>query len=464
MKKANATIVQACSISIAISFVVAEASAQQNVVSVDITAVTQEDSPDGGDRTSIPLNVRESILYSFGSDANDGAAPEAGLVQGRDGNLYGTTAGGGELGWGTVFKVTASGVETILHSFIGDLPGVVDGVYPFADLILGKDGNLYGTTVQGGPNQDGTIFKITAAGVETVLHSFGQATGPDGAAPYGALVEDQDGDFYGTTDIGGVNGGGTVFRQNSSGDITVIHSFRVNDSADGAAPTAALIRGSDGHLYGTTNVGGPANAGTVFKITPSGRYSLLYSFGSTGSEDGRLPEAALLEGCDGDLYGTTELGGTNGKGTVFKITRSGIETVLYSFGSTINDGTYPVAPLIRGSDGKFYGTTGSGGSSGNNGTVFRITPRGVETVLYRFASGANGGTDGSGPVGGLIEGKDGDFYGTTLFGGVFRSGAVFKLENVIEKHSDSKEAPADESLSQGRQLHADECVDHRRFN
>jgi uncharacterized repeat protein (TIGR03803 family) len=199
---------------------------------------------------------------------------------------------------------------------------------------------------------------------------------------------------------------------------SVIHAFDAN--TDGIGPVANVVQGSDGNFYGTTHRGGTSNLGTVFKITPAGVETVLYSFGG-GTTDGSTPYAALILGRDGNFYGTTSNGGTNGYGTVFRITPAGAETVLYSFAGGITDGSFPAAALIQDSDGNFYGTTQAGGT-GNFGTVFRITPAGVETVLHFFAGGT---TDGGFPTAALIRGGDGIFYGTTLNGGSSNLGTVY---------------------------------------
>jgi uncharacterized repeat protein (TIGR03803 family) len=352
----------------------------------------------------------ESVLYSFGS-GSDGQIPIAGLIQGADGNFYGTTLGGGANGNGTVFKITPAGVETVLWSFSGGS----DGQNPAAGLILGTDGNFYGETGNGGANGGGTVFKITPAGVETVLWSFGR--GSDGQNPIAGLIQGADGNFYGTTQDGGTNGAGTVFKVTPAGVETVLWSF--GSGSDGQTPQAGLIQGTDGNFYGTTVSGSANGNGMVFKLTPAGVETVLHSF--AGGSDGLNPAAGLILGTDGNFYGTTLNGGTNGDGTVFKITPAGVETVLHSFAGG-SDGWSPQAGLIQGADGNFYGTTLIGGTNGD-GTVFKITPAGVETVLHSFA----GGSDGQNPQAGLIQGADGNFYGTTFNGGANGDGTVFKF-------------------------------------
>jgi uncharacterized repeat protein (TIGR03803 family) len=372
----------------------------------------------------------DSVLHSF-TGAADGSSPVTGLIQGTDGNFYGTTSAGGTSNNGTVFVVTPGGTETVLYSFAGGN----DGANAQAGLIQGSDGNFYGTTASGGTDNLGTVFKITSGGTETVLHSF-TAHATDGASPFGGLIE-VGGNFYGTTAFGGTTNDGTVFMITPDGTETVLYSFPT--TGDGRVPAGNLILGSDGNFYGITVFGGLSGGGgalgdgTVFKITPTGTEAVLYSFGSSAS-DGVNPQAGLILGSDGNFYGTTSVGGTNGDGTVFKITPSGTETVLYSFGNSATDGQVPDAPLIQGSDGNFYGTTATGGSSGSSstcssggtcmyGTVFEITPSGTETILYNFTSGNDGGA----PEAPLIIGNNGSLFGTTSAGGTGGNGTVFEL-------------------------------------
>jgi uncharacterized repeat protein (TIGR03803 family) len=321
----------------------------------------------------------ETNLHSFGSSPTDGRYPQAGLVQGSDGNFYGTTLQGGTNtncrdGCGTVFRISPSGSNTTLYSFAGS-PN--DGNYPGGVLVQGSDGNFYGTSFYGGTSANcnggcGTVFRISPSGSEMTLYSFVGSTN-DGFNPSSVLVQGGDGNFYGTTYSGGTNGDGTVFRISPSGSETNLHIFGGQPN-DGYAPNG-LVQGSDGNFYGTAQGGGTQNHGTVFRISPNGSYTNLYSFGSSPS-DGTEPQGGVVQGSDGNFYGTTEDGGTNdipdgGLGTVFRITPNGSYTSLYSFGSP-NDGYYTVAGLVQGSDGNFYGTTQQGGTN-NYGTVFKLT-------------------------------------------------------------------------------------------
>ena len=249
----------------------------------------------------------ESVLFSFPAGSSD---PYTGLVQGSDGNFYGTTGAGGTSDDGTVFKITPSGTETVLHAFA---KSGSDGETPYAGLIQGSDGNFYGTTYFGGANGLGTVFKVTPSGTETVLYSFG--AGNDGEHPYAGVTQGSDGNFYGTTYQGGTSGLGAVFKITPSGTETILHSFA--GGSDGANPEAGLILGSDGNFYGDTLQGGASGLGTVFEITPSGTETVLHAF--AGSSDGANPSANLVQGSDGNLYGSTDAGGTKGYGTFFKV-------------------------------------------------------------------------------------------------------------------------------------------------
>jgi uncharacterized repeat protein (TIGR03803 family) len=354
----------------------------------------------------------ESILYRFGTTPSDGVQPIGPIIQATDGNFYGTTGAGGAYSClsqpnfsGTVYKVTPAGVETVLHSFGGSAS---DGWKPAGSLIQASDGNFYGTTTSGGNFGAGTVFKITPDGVETVLYSFG-ASPADGTTPNGSLVQAGDGNFYGTTAAGGANSCAGV-----AGICGTV--FKITSASDGWQP-GPLIQASDGDFYGTTTVGGTNSCagysnfcGTVFKITPAGAETVLYSFGASLS-DGAAPQGPLIQGSDGNFYGTTASGGnpvSNGAnictsgvgcGTIFKITPTGVETVLYAFAASASDGNGPTPFLIQASDGNFYGTTYTGGTY-DVGTAFQVTPAGVETILYSFGASAS---DGSDPTESLIQ-------------------------------------------------------------
>ncbi len=368
-----------------------------------------------------------TTLASF--NGNNGAAPSAALVQGTDGNLYGTTQAGGSEAEGAIFEITPGGTLKTLYSFCS--LSCFDGLTPYSGMIQASDGNFYGTAADGGANNTGEVFKITADGTYTTLYSFcSQALCADGAAPYAGLIQASDGNFYGTTYGGGPVGTGTVFTITPEGALTTLYTFSPT-GADGENPLAGLIQASDGNFYGTTSSGGPDptdNYGTAFKITPGGKLTTLYKFCSQfGCTDGEQPAAGLIQASDGNFYGTTPSGGANAGGTVFKITPGGTLTTLYNFCSQSGcaDGQGPAAGLIQASDGNFYGTTTGSGANGG-GTIFEITPGGTLTTLYSFCS-QSPCADGQEPKAALIQATDGNFYGTTLYGGPNNDGTVFKL-------------------------------------
>lgn len=360
--------------------------------------------------TAVPSQSQTfTALHSF--DMTDGFAPYAGLVQATGGLLYGTTYGGD--GDGSVFEINVSGKLTTIHSFDG-----TDGVGPHAELLQATDGNIYGTTNNGGANELGTAFKITPGGVLKTLYSFcSQSNCADGAYPQ-ALVQATDGNLYGTTDQGGgASSDGTIFKITPGGTLTTLHSF---EGTDGALPQAGLIQATDGNFYGTTSGGGANGGGTIFKISSRGAFTSLYSFCSQANcTDGEAPYAALVQGMDGNFYGTTLNGGVviSNAGTVFKITPGGRLTTLYAFcpASSCPDGESPEAGLIQATDGNFYGVTYTGGGEAA-GTIFRITTGGALTTLYAFCS-QSGCTDGANPSGTLVQDTNGKFYGTTYQGG-----------------------------------------------
>ncbi len=349
-------------------------------------------------------SVALTVAHNF--DGSDGGNPSA-LIQGTDGNFYGTTGSGGVNHDGAVYRLSPDGTLTILHSF-----DETDGAIPEGGLVLGSDGSFYGMTFEGGANRAGTVFRITAAGTFTSLHSF---NGTDGAQPEGGLVEGQDGSFYGMTTYGGSPGDGTVFRITPAGAVTILHTFV---GTDGAYPSANLVQVSDDNFYGTTGGSGDYPGGTVFRLTPAGVFTNLHLFAGTSAE-GREPTGLAL-GRDGNFYGTTTYGGANDQGTVFRTTTAGAVTTLHNFDDS--DAYGPGSRLLLGSDGNFYGTAASGGSY-YEGTVFEVTPAGQVTVLHDFG----GSSEGFEPMVGLIQGSDGDLYGTTASGGTDGDGTIFKL-------------------------------------
>jgi uncharacterized repeat protein (TIGR03803 family) len=354
-----------------------------------------------------------TTLHSF--NGGDGRSPEATLVQGSDGNFYGTTALGGAHAKGTVFKIDTTGSLTTLHSFSGS-PG--DGAVPVAGLVQGSDGNFYGTTASGGAFFQGTVFRMTLSGAITVLHSFNSFSS-EGAVPVAGLVQASDGNFYGTTALGGQHFQGTVFRIDATGNLTTLHSFSGSPN-DGSNPVAGLVQGSDGNFYGTSPSGGAHFQGIVFRISQGGTHAVLHSFAGYPAEGG-VPFAALVQGSDGNFYGTTAVGGAHFKGTVFNIDAAGSLTTLHSFNGSPEEGANPVAGLVQGSDGNFYGTTALGGTH-LRGTVFNIDATGSLTTLDSFSGSPS---EGALPFAGLVQGSDGNFYGTTVLGGAHGAGTVF---------------------------------------
>jgi len=411
----------------------------------------------------------ETVLYSF-TGANDGNGPSSGLVLDLIGNLYGTTAFGGSADLGVVFKLNAAGRETVLHNFtrglyghepdaagvildeFGNLygttafgaaggagavyksdasgkltvvyafPGVADGKYPYNNgVIFGSDGQLYGTTFYGGRSGPGVVYQLDGGGRETVLYSFDLFTANGFGQPTGGVTRDSAGNLYGTTFIGQADvyfGYGVVYKVDPTGHATVLHNF--TNGADGALPYGGVTLDSKGNLYGTASSGGTSGAGVVFKLDPSGNETVLYTF--TGGPDGGFPYGGLIRDSAGNLYGTTNGGGAAGAGVVFKIDTSGNETVLYSFTGGA-DGGFPLAGPIRDSVGNLYGTTNGGGAAGA-GVVFKIDTSGNETVLHTFT----GGADGAVPFAGVVLGPNGNLYGTTIGGGETNVGVVFEIK------------------------------------
>jgi len=357
-----------------------------------------------------------TTLHSF--DGTDGQYPEAPLVQGANGMLYGTTFEGGASNDGTVFTINRSGALTTLHSFDG-----TDGAQLIGGLVQGTDGNFYGTTFEGGSSTNcrggcGTIFKITPSGTLTTVHNFaGYPT--DGSNSQAALIQAADGNFYGTTSGGGTNGFGAIFKLTPGGTLTILYSFGFY--TDGASPVGGLVQAANGNFYGTAYDGGADSDGTVFTITPGGAFTTLYTFSGT---DGALPYAGLVQAASGLLYGTTEIGGTIGYGTIFTITPTGTLTTLHDFDNT--DGATPESALVQAANGKFYGTTYYGGTIGY-GTVYSITASGTLTTLHSLDN-----TDGAFPYTAVVQATNGKFYGSTFGGGAYTTcslgcGTVFSL-------------------------------------
>jgi len=377
--------------------------------------------------------AQETLLYSFDNGSGDASSPFGSLISDSAGNLYGTTGGGGTYGVGTVFELSpnSSGgwTETVLHSFGNG----TDGSFPESALVMDSSGKLYGTTNIGGTSNLGTIFALApskSGWKEKVLHNF---SGPDGQQPWASLIFDKAGNLYGTTTLGGAYGDGAVFElqatQTGFGTLKILHSFN-NNGHDGWNSYAALVFDPKGNLYGTTLAGGTGLSGTVFELHPTstGQWAekVLHNF--IGG-DGQVPVSTLIFDAAGNLYGATRWGGAglNTAGTVFEMSPSTNgnwkETVLHTFGSG-TDGQNPEAGVIMDAAGNLYGTTEVGGTNGN-GIVFELTPSTSgwsETVLHNFNS--SNFSDGGYPWSGLILNSAGNLVGTTSAGGTHGGGGV----------------------------------------
>ncbi|MGD0814644.1 MAG: choice-of-anchor tandem repeat GloVer-containing protein [Verrucomicrobiota bacterium] len=457
----------------------------------DLFGTTCKGGANGGFGTVFELTSGGVLTSLFSFNSTNGAFPQGNLVQAGDGNLYGTTEGGGpNNGCGTVFRITTNGVFTSLAYFNN-----ASGAAPFAPLVQGADGSLYGTTSIGGTNGGGgTIFQATTNGGFTSLVSF---SGTNGANPYGGLLQASDGTLWGTTYGGGTNGGyGTVFQATTNGGLTSLVSF---NGSNGANPCAGLALGPDGNFYGTTYFGGTSNYGTIFQVTPGGVLTSLVSFNDT---NGAMPCAGLTLGPDGNFYGTTYAGGSYGDGTVFKVTTNGALSLLVSFDVTSSSSGQPYGGLMLGVDGCLYGTTSVSDTTRWDddpySTVFKMTTNGgLSTVaqlsgapfmgpgptprgtivqgtdgnLYLTAcSGlvftAHGmvisvaddqptqvltfnGSDGADPYAGLIQASDGNFYGTTAAGGANGGGTIFQLSSypAVASQTTNQTAPCGSNAS-----------------
>jgi len=377
-----------------------------------------------------------TVLQNF--DGTNGAYTSTSLVQGVDGNFYGTVPVIGAYNGGAVFKITPGGALTTLYGFCA-APGCADGSDPVgAPLAQSASGNFYGATSFGGTNTSGncgteglppgcgTIFTITPSGALTTLHSFDST---DGAGPYG-LVVTANGYVYGATTVGGAStacnglGCGTIFKITPGGALTTIYSFCSQPNcADGASPTS-LVQATSGHGYGATSGGGTSTAcsgsgcGTIFKITSAGALTTLYSFAPT---DGCGP-FGLIQATDGTFYGASSGCGAHGYRTVFAITPEGALRTLHSFTRTEGNPN----GMVQATDDNFYGTTYGSANSRHVGTIFKITPRGAYTTLYTFCSQTNC-ADGASPGAPPVEGTDGNLYGTTYGGGTHNEGVVYSL-------------------------------------
>jgi uncharacterized repeat protein (TIGR03803 family) len=356
-----------------------------------------------------------TVLHAFNGD---GQSPYDTLLSSK-GKLYGTTYGlAANSQLGTVFELGLQGNGHVLYRFNGP-----SGAGPQAGLVQDAEGNWYGTTTAGGTFNFGTVFKLNPAGTETVLHNF--SGGADGYTPAAGVILDEAGNLYGTTVWGGDpdcnrgQGCGTAYKVDASGNHTVLYTF-LGGNKDGGTPTNGnLIRDAAGNLLGTTAYNGAHGSGTIFKVHSDGTETTVYSFAS-----GATPSSGLIADKQGNLYGETLAGGTNQLGTVFKINGQGTATVLYNFAGG-SDGSGPTGGLLFDSEGNLYGTTRFGGTIGSYGygTVFEVAKDGTETVLHQFVQN----NDGLIPLGGLIMDTQGNLYGTTSAGGAYNVGTVFKI-------------------------------------
>jgi uncharacterized repeat protein (TIGR03803 family) len=370
---------------------------------------------------------RFKLLYTFHGGSN-GAGPSAAPVLDSDGNIYGTTFAGGAKDNGTVFKLAPDGSETLLSQFDGHAAGAG----PIASLWRDANGDLFGTTPYthgtGKVRAGGTVFEITASGTQKVLHRF-TLDDPAGYEPQGGVIADSAGNLYGTTELGGAYRYGTAWKLAPGGAMTVLHGFAAY-ADDGAQPIGTLTMDASGNLYGATESGGAAQAGgTVFKIAPDGTESVLYSFGVTGS-DGFRPGGGVLLDAASNFYGTTTLGGRNMNGAVYKLAPDGTETILHSFEQYL-DGAQPMGSLVADAKGNLYGTTSEGGLT-NFGTVFEVAHDGTFRTVHTFNTIGRQMRNGGRPQAGLTIDTVGSLYGTTVMGGgkgePIAYGTVFKID------------------------------------
>lgn len=360
-----------------------------------------------------------ALLHRFAGGASDGAFPRSGVLAKSDGALIGTTQAGGADNFGTIFLLDpGNGDVTLLYAFGGSAD---DGINPASGLVAGDDGAWYGSTLNGAANGTGSIFKVAADGGVTQLHAFGAASPVEGATPASVLLELADGTLFGTTQEGGAGGVGTVFKLGPTGSFSVVHAFDASLAQCGN-PASGLLLAGDGNLYGTTLNGGQFGAGCVYRVTPTGVFSVVHDFGGVAGE-GINPQAALVVGLDGHLYGTTLGGGAHGNGSVFRLTLAGVLTTLHGFDAGVDEGDAPGAVLVQAGNGTLYGTTLAGGAFGQ-GTLFAITPAGAFETLHSFDPQAS---LGYAPEAGLIATGDGDFLGTTGSGGARDGGTVFRF-------------------------------------
>jgi uncharacterized repeat protein (TIGR03803 family) len=381
-------------------------------------------------------------LHDFCSQTNgqfciDGGTPGGNLAQGTNGDIYGTTLFGGTYGSGIVYRISTAGVMTVVYSFCA-VP-CVGGSYPNPGLALGRDGNFYGSTEEGGVYGEGTVFKLTPAGALTTLHSFDGTDGSGNGEP--ALIQAANGNFYGTTLGPGPSDYGTVFEITAGGTFATLYRFCASSGCpDGSGPNG-LMQAADGNFYGTTLGGGESNdcgpsatAGTFFQLTSSsGTLTTLDVF---CAPSGDRPNSPVVQDAGGNFYGSTNAGGDGSKagyGTVYEMTPTGSLTSLYSFclQTGCPDGKDPQAPIL-GTDGNLYGTTSLGGANGAKGTIYEVTPAGQFTTLYSFTSTNGNFTKGSFPTGALLLHTNGIFYGIAGAGGKTTDGTLFSLATGLQ--------------------------------
>jgi len=350
------------------------------------------------------------LLYSFDpiDEGVFGPFPQSVMAQGPDGNIYGTTDTGGANSFGGMFMVTPSGAETKLHDFTS-----AEGTHCNMGLTLGNDGNFYGACLDGGTNNEGELYRMTSSGVLTILYSFTNVNG-DGAEPDAPPIQASDGNFYGGTLAGGAHNDGVIYKMTPAGVVTIIHSLAY--PAEGGSVGGALVQGSDGNLYGTTEEG----AG-IFKVTTTGKYTVIHALSAS---DGQVPLSALIQGSDGNFYGTTSLGGSAGDGTIFKVTPAGAFTVVHNFDPTIDGQGDPWNALVQATNGSYYGVSFRSGLSGQNsyGGLFKLTSKSAYSSLYLFD-----GTVGANPGSALIQHTNGLLYGNTESQGGFNGGSIYSL-------------------------------------
>ena len=373
--------------------------------------------------------VNVANVAILGTQTTAIARPRGELVLGTNGNIYFTSEAGGSTGLGTVSTLAPDGTVTVLHSFAG---ADTEGTSPYAGVIQASDGNFYGTTYLGGARNLGTVYRISPSGDFANLASFTNES-QGGFLPYAALVQHPNGDLYGTTLRGGTNDAGTIFRITLAGNVTVLRSFA---GADGRNPEGKLVVGTDGALYGTTLIGGAADRGTVYRITPDGAtFTTLYSFPSLGAFNaagvatnatGANPRAGLTRGADGNFYGTAYQGGAGGYGTVYRMTPSGSVTNLHDFEGAPFDGGYPLSAVNQLPDGTLVGTTEKGGAAGN-GSVWSISPSGQYTHLHSLSFLP---LDGGQSYISLLP-FNGQLYGATSTDFTYSAGAIFRIERAV---------------------------------